>query len=125
MLRFSQVAHTIPEAEDAAIIGSFMMNIRDQKMPKELNMHPVKNTHELWALADLCSLVEEGRLAPEDVIHDAAVRVTPAGTSSKKTSLRKRGPQQALAAEPGAPAGTEGRSKPGEQVAAARPATGK
>ena len=47
MLRFSQVDHTIPEAEDAAIIGAFMMNVRDRKMREELNMHPVKNTHEL------------------------------------------------------------------------------
>ena len=102
-----------------------MMNVRDRKMREELNMHPVKNTHELWALADLCSLAEEGRLAPEDAARDATAGVTSAGTSSKKTSLRKRGLQQALAAEPGAPAGTEGRSKPSEEVAAARPATGK
>ena len=45
MLRFSQVAHTIPEAEDAAIIGAFMMNVRDRKMREEVNMHPVRNTH--------------------------------------------------------------------------------
>src|SRR4051812_46372395 len=47
MLRFSQVSHTIPEAEDAAIIGAFILNVRDRKMREELNMHPVKNTHEL------------------------------------------------------------------------------
>ena len=47
MLRFLQVANTIPEAEDAAIIGAFMMNVRDRKMREELNMHPVKNTHKL------------------------------------------------------------------------------
>jgi hypothetical protein len=32
MLHFSQIAHTIPEAEDATIIGAFMMNVRDKKM---------------------------------------------------------------------------------------------
>ena len=102
-----------------------MMNVRDRKMREELNMHPVKNTHELWALADLCSLAEEGRLAPEDTARDATTGITSGETSGKKTSLRKRGPQQVLAAEPGAPAGAEGRSKPSEEVAAARPATGK
>jgi hypothetical protein len=36
MLRFSQIVHTIPEAEDAAIIdaaiiGAFMMNVRTSR----------------------------------------------------------------------------------------------
>ena len=102
-----------------------MMNVRDRKMREELNMHPVKNTHELWALADLCLLAEEGRLAPEDAARDTTTGVTLGGMSGKKTSLRKRRPPQVLAVEPGAPARAEGRSKPSEEVAATRPATGK
>ena len=62
-------------------------------MREELNMHPVKNTHELWALADLCSLAEEGRLAPEDADGDVAAGASLGGTSVKKGALRKRGPQ--------------------------------
>src|SRR4051794_5277687 len=45
--------------------------------------------------------------------------------SSKKIGLCKRGSQQVLAAKPSAPARTKGGSKPSEEVAAARPATGK
>jgi hypothetical protein len=47
MLHFSQIAHTIPEIEDVALIGAFMMNVRDNKMSKELNMCPIRNTNEL------------------------------------------------------------------------------
>jgi hypothetical protein len=60
MLCFSQIAHTIPEDEDATIIGVFMMSLHDKKMREELNMCPVGNTHELRSMADLCSLAEEG-----------------------------------------------------------------
>jgi uncharacterized protein (DUF1786 family) len=47
LLRFSQIAHTIPKAEDDAIIGAFIMNACDKKMREELNMRLVRNTHEL------------------------------------------------------------------------------
>jgi hypothetical protein len=92
MLRFSQISHTIPEAEDAGIIGAFMMNVHDKKMMEELNMRPIRNTHELWAMADLYSLAEEGRLAPEDATREAATGVSPGAAHTKKGGSRKRGP---------------------------------
>nr|XP_051216298.1 uncharacterized protein LOC127333897 [Lolium perenne] len=77
MLRFSQIVHTILEVEDADIIGTLTMNMRDKTTREELNMRPVRNTHELWDMADLCSLAEEGRLAPEDAARKAATGVSP------------------------------------------------
>jgi hypothetical protein len=121
MLRFSQIAHTIPETEDAAIIGAFMMNVRDKKMREELNMHPVRNTHELWAMADLCSLVEEGRMEPEDAVREAATGVSPDAVDTKKGGSRKRGPPQVLAAEPSASAGVALKSQGAEEVAVIKP----
>ena len=64
MQRFSQASHCIPEAEDAAIIMAFSQNVRDVKMREELNMHRIKMVHELYQLASLCTLAEEGRIAP-------------------------------------------------------------
>jgi hypothetical protein len=98
MLHFSQIAHTIPEAEDATIIGAFMMNVRDNKMREELNMHPVKNTHELWAMADLCFLAEEGCLVPKDAAREAATGVSPGSTHTKKGRSLKHEPLEVLAA---------------------------
>ena len=65
MQRFSHAAHNIPDAADVAIIGAFSGNIRDTKALEELNMHPVHTVSDIYALADLCTKAEEGRLAPE------------------------------------------------------------
>src|SRR4051812_38567357 len=98
MLRFSQITHTISEAEDAAIIGAFTMNVKDNKMHEEINMHPIKSTHELWELDDICSLAEEGRLAPEDVALEGTGAADPGSAAAKKSVSHKRGLRQDLAA---------------------------
>jgi hypothetical protein len=121
MLRFSQIVHTILEVEDADIIGTLTMNMRDKTTREELNMRPVRNTHELWDMADLCSLAEEGRLAPEDAARKAATRVSPGATHTKKGGSRKRGPPQVLAAEPSASAGVALKSQGAEEVAVIKP----
>jgi hypothetical protein len=43
-------------------------------------------------MADLCSLAEEGRLAPEDAAREAATGVSPGAAHTKKGGSRKRGP---------------------------------
>jgi hypothetical protein len=125
MMWFSQVAHTIPKAEDAAIIGVFMMNMCDKKMREKLNMHPVRNTHELWALAGFYSLAEEGRLEPEDAAREAATGANPGSAATKRGGSRKRRHPQFLAAEPSAPAGAKKKTQSSEEVATVKPATKK
>jgi hypothetical protein len=125
MMWFSQVAHTIPKAEDAAIIGVFMMNVCDKKMREKLNMHPVRNTHELWALAGFYSLAEEGRLEPEDAAREAAIGANPGSAATKRGGSCKRRPPQFLAAEPSALAGAKKKTHASEEVVAVKPATKK
>jgi hypothetical protein len=54
-------------------------------------------------MADLCSLAEEGCLAPEDAAQEAATGVGPGSTHMKKGRSLKRRPLQVLATEPSAP----------------------
>ncbi|KAK1695872.1 hypothetical protein QYE76_012569 [Lolium multiflorum] len=112
-------------AEDVAIIGAFMMNVGDKNMREQLNMRPVRNTHETWAMVDLFSLVEEGRLASEDAVREAATGVSPGATHRKKGGSHKCGPPQVLASEPSAPAGIGQKSQGAEKVVVVKPATKK
>lgn len=96
--RFSSLSYSIPEAEAAAIIDTFAINVRDPKMREKLSTHRIRTTQELYALAHKCAMAEEGRLEPELAAKAAA---SPAEGSQKKGS-RKRSGMQVLAAEPGA-----------------------
>jgi hypothetical protein len=95
----------------------------DKKMREKLNMHPVRNTHELWALAGFYSLAEEGRLEPEDAAREAATGANPGSAATKRGGSHKRRPPQFLAAEPSAPAGAKKKTQASEEVVAVKPAT--
>jgi hypothetical protein len=94
-----------------------MMNACDKKMREELNMLPVRNTHEFWAMADLCSLAEEGRLAPEDASREVVTGASPGSVPPKKGGSRKHGPPQVLATEASSPARANKKTQENEEVA--------
>jgi hypothetical protein len=118
MQQFCQVSHSIPDVEEASIIATFFANIRDAKMWEKTNTRRLTMTNELYTLADKCTQVEEGRLAPEL----AAKAAADLETSTKKKVSRKRGSRQVLAAELGTSAGSEKKAK--TEVAVAKPAAG-
>lgn len=97
--KFSNISYSIPEAETAAIINTYAINVRDPKMRQKLNTYRIRTTRDLYTLAHKCAMAEEGRLAPEFA---AKAAVNPHEVSGKK-GARKRGGKHVLAAEPGAP----------------------
>jgi hypothetical protein len=59
--RFTKVRGTIPRVSDASIITAFQQGVRDEKMLEKLATHDVEIVTTLFALADKCARVAEGR----------------------------------------------------------------
>jgi hypothetical protein len=59
--RFTKVRGTIPCISDAYIITAFRQGVRDEKMLEKLATHDVETVSTLFALADKCARVAEGR----------------------------------------------------------------
>jgi hypothetical protein len=59
--RFTKVRGTIPRISDASIITAFRQGVRDEKMLEKLATHDVETVSTLFALADKCARVAEGR----------------------------------------------------------------
>jgi hypothetical protein len=59
--RFTKVRGTIPRISDASIITAFRQGVRDKKMLEKLATHDVETVPTLFALADKCARVIEGR----------------------------------------------------------------
>jgi hypothetical protein len=59
--RFTKVRGTIPRISDASIITAFRQGVRDKKMLEKLATHDVETVTTLFALADKCARVAEGR----------------------------------------------------------------
>ena len=118
MQRFSQVAHNIPMAQDAALVSTFQRNVRDTCMMEKLGKHNCQTMKacELYALADKCTLMEEGRLGPELAAQAAAKPVNDDPAGKKK---RKRCTRQVLSASP--TTGVKPGSQPTVEVAAMKP----
>jgi hypothetical protein len=72
-------------------------------------------------MANLCSLEEEGRLAPKDMVRKAATRVSPSAAHTKKGGLRKRGTPH-LTVEPSALARVAQKSQGAKEVAVVKTA---
>jgi hypothetical protein len=58
---FTKVRGTIPRVSDASIITAFQHGVRDEKMLEKLATHDVETVTTLFALADKCARVAEGR----------------------------------------------------------------
>jgi hypothetical protein len=59
--RFTKVRGTIPRISDASIITGFRQGVRDEKMLEKLATHDMETVPTLFALADKCTRVAEGR----------------------------------------------------------------
>jgi hypothetical protein len=59
--RFTKVRGTIPHISNASIITAFRQGVRDEKMREKLATHDVETVTTLFALADKCARVAEGR----------------------------------------------------------------
>jgi hypothetical protein len=59
--RFTKVRGTIPRISEASIITAFRQGVRDKKMLEKLATHDVETVPTLFALADKCARVAEGR----------------------------------------------------------------
>jgi hypothetical protein len=59
--RFTKVRGSIPRISDASIITAFRQGVRDEKMLEKLATHDVETIPTLFALADKCARVAEGR----------------------------------------------------------------
>jgi hypothetical protein len=59
--RFTKVRGTIPHISYASIITAFRQGVRDEKMLEKLATHDVETVTTLFALADKCARVAEGR----------------------------------------------------------------
>ena len=62
-LRFRHILSHIPDAPDMSVIRVFRLNVRDVRMLEKLGSRDVYTTSELYALADKCARMEEGRLS--------------------------------------------------------------
>jgi hypothetical protein len=58
---FTKVRGTIPCISDASIITAFRQGVRDEKMLDKLAAHDMETITTLFALADKCARVAEGR----------------------------------------------------------------
>jgi hypothetical protein len=59
--RFTKVRGAIPCISDASIITPFCQGVRDDKMLEKLATHDVETVSTLFALANKCARVTEGR----------------------------------------------------------------
>jgi hypothetical protein len=59
--RFTKVRGIIPCIFDASIITAFRQGVRDEKMLEKLATHDMETVPTLFALADKCARVAEGR----------------------------------------------------------------
>jgi hypothetical protein len=62
MLHFSQVSHSIPNANDGMIINTFQRNVHGVRMLEKMGKKQsyLRTTHNLYSLANRCALMEEG-----------------------------------------------------------------
>src|SRR3954464_11821614 len=92
--RFSQVQRNIPDVHPAAVISAFHQNVRNRRMREEMAMCKIRDVSELYALADKCARVEEGRKLPGENTgaggsnsEDAA----PAKKNRRRNNRKKKG----------------------------------
>ena len=96
----AQISHCISGPEEAAVIAVFSRNVGDERMREKLSTREVKTAHELYALADKCARMEEGRLVPKV---DAKGAPGPAAEEARRKK-KKRPAKAVFAADPGTPA---------------------
>jgi hypothetical protein len=103
MQHLLHVSHSIPNADEKMIIGTFQQNVCDVRMFEKMgkNQRYLHTTHDLYSLADKCALMEVGRMGPE-LAAKAFVETTEKDSPGSKK--RKCQEKQVLAAEPASPA---------------------
>jgi hypothetical protein len=92
--RFTKVRGTIPRISDASIITAFHQGFRDEKMLEKLATHQVETVTTLFALADKCARVVEGRVwhsAPQGGLAQTGGSSGAAPGSGKKKNKKNRG----------------------------------
>jgi hypothetical protein len=101
--RFTKVRGTIPHISDASIITAFRQGVRDEKMLEKLATHDVETVPTLFALADKCARVAEGRAwhsAPQTgAAQSGGSCAVPRDDKKKKrrtVTTRSRGPDSHL-----------------------------
>jgi hypothetical protein len=98
--RFTKVRGTIPHISDASIITAFRQGVCDEKMLEKLATHDVETVTTLFALADKCARVAEGRAwhsAPQTGAAQTggSGAVTQDGNNNKKKNRSHEKPQSA------------------------------
>jgi hypothetical protein len=92
--RFTKVRGTISRISDASIITAFRQGVRDEKMLEKLATHQVETVTTLFALADKCARVVEGRawnFAPQGGPTQTGGSSVAAPGRSKKKNKKNRG----------------------------------
>jgi hypothetical protein len=92
--RFTQVRGTIPRISDASIITAFRQGVCDENMLEKLATHQVETFTTLFALANKCARVAEGRAwhsAPQEGPTQTEGSSVAAPGGSKKKNKKNRG----------------------------------
>jgi hypothetical protein len=110
---FTKVRGTVPRISDASIITAFRQGVRDEKMLEKLATHDVETVTMLFALADKCARVAEGRAwhsAPQTGVSQmgSSGAITQDGKEKKKKNC---GHERPLSAAPVVAAATGGRNE--------------
>jgi hypothetical protein len=110
--RFTKVRGTIPHITDAFIITAFHQGVHDEKMLDKLATHDVETVTTLFALADKCARVVEGRAwhsAPQTGV--AQTGGSGAVSQDGKKKKKNRGHERPPSAAPVVVAATGGRNE--------------
>jgi hypothetical protein len=114
--RFTKVRGTIPRISNASIITAFHQGVRDEKMLEKLATHQVEIVTTLFALADKCARVAEGRAwhsAPQGGPAQAGGSSVAAPGSGKKTNKKNHSMDKPRARAPVAAAAAAGSKNSG------------
>jgi hypothetical protein len=88
--RFTKVRGTIPRISDASIITTFRQGVHDEKMLEKLATHVVETVTTLFALADKCAKVAEGR-AWHSAPHVGVAQTGDSGAIPRDGKKKKKG----------------------------------
>lgn len=108
MQRFSQLRNTVPRIEPARVISAFCHGVRDKDIVGELGVHQPETMTQLFQLADMCALRQEGQSWHDPPAKQGTSSGTEHSRNEKKKLLKRKadevlatGPPSAKMAQPG------------------------